>query len=277
MSTGLKKSEELIERITKKVNEMVENEGLKLPSDYNYKLAIRNSITKLTEIKDSNKLLCFDKLSNESIIKVMLKMVTKGLDYSLNHCYFVAKGDKLEYGTEQWQGNVILALRMDSRIKFIRSQVIYKDDVFEIGFRNGAKYIKKHEQDFFDIGNEIIGAYAVAVYDLDDETKNEALIKNFSQIELAWKQGYSYQPGKATAIANKFKEEMCEKTVKSSLCRKILSSSLVNIEESFDMIDDLDSELSNEIIENMGKQTIELAELSENKEVTNNEIPECFA
>lgn len=189
--------------------------GLTFPKDYNYTNELMSAMLILQDTVDSNKKPILQSCTRASIENSLLEMVTSGLSMQRGQCYPVAYGGKLQCQKSVY-GNTCIARGYG--LKEINAMCVYEGDVLEYHIENAKIVIDKHEQKFENINTDkIIGAYAVAT--MKDGTMYQEVM-NMAMIKQAWKQGFGYKEN-GNGTHQKFTDQMCEKTVKNRLLKKI--------------------------------------------------------
>lgn len=253
-----------------RVKEMKETGDITFPPNYSYTNALKSAQLILTETLDNNSVPVLQSCSKASICNSLLDMVIQGLSPAKKQCYFVPYGGKLQL-MKSYLGNIAATKRLKD-VKDVFANVIYKGDVFEykLNLNNGLIEIEKHEQKFENIGNEILGAYAVVVR---EGQPNYIEVMNMEQIENAWKQGKAYKSGKSKAHIN-FKDEMVKKTVINRACKRFVNTSddsdtliesinRTNEYKEEDIIETTKNEVEEEIKENANTINLNLEEDTE--------------
>lgn len=213
-----KQERSIADNVLKRIKEFEDNKEITFPSNYNYSNALKSAQLVLAETVDRNKQPVLQSCSKASICNALLDMVLQGLSPAKKQCYFVPYGGKLQL-MKSYLGNIASTKRLKG-VKDVFANIIYKGDKFEykLNLDNGLIEITKHEQKFENIGNEILGAYAVVVR---DNAPNYIEVMNMNQIKKAWNQGAS--KGNSQAHKN-FAEEMAKKTVINRACKRFVNT-----------------------------------------------------
>ena len=82
------------EQVIARINSLCES-GFTMPKDFSYVNAIKMSMLKLQDVKDRNGKPALEVCTQSSVQQALFKMVTRGLNASLNQCYFIVRGDQL--------------------------------------------------------------------------------------------------------------------------------------------------------------------------------------
>lgn len=196
------------EMIIEKTDEFVND--IQLPETYNYKKAIKSFCLALPDVKG------IENATPRSIFMAAQNYASRNLDISKNQCALIVYGDKLTL-QKQYQGNVALAKKSNPHIVDITSNAIYEGDKIEIVKKDGRTEVK-HETNFNNLNNELIGAYATVIYD-DKTTDSEIMTRK--SLEMSWSMSKA-----GTNVHKKFPEQMARKTVLNRLCLSIINSSI---------------------------------------------------
>lgn len=251
-----------------RVKEMQSTGDIAFPQNYNYSNALKSAQLILAETVDRNKVPVLQSCSKPSICNALLDMVIQGLSPAKKQCYFVPYGGKLQL-MKSYLGNIAATKRLKG-VKDVFANVIYEGDVFEykLNLNTGLIEIEKHEQKFENIGNKILGAYAVVVR---ENQNNYVEVMNIEQIKNAWNQGAA--KGNSQAHKN-FAEEMAKKTVINRACKRFVNTSddsdtliesinRTNEYKEEDIIETTKNEVEEEIKENANTVTLDLEEDTE--------------
>lgn len=241
----------------------VRKQGINLPANYSPQNALAAAYLVLKQTKDKNKKPVLDVCTEDSIKECLFSMIVQGLNPIKHQCAFIAYGTKLTLSRE-YMGSIAVAKRVDSTIKDIRAQVIYKGEKVKIDTLNGRKHITT-EVDFETMMNaDIIGAYAIAVDENEEQIYTD--IMSLDQIKQSWKQSkLNPVTEKGNVNSNsthgKFEEEMVKKTIYNRLCKKIINTSddetlLQKVEESDEQLTASDA-IDVEIEQNANQKVID--------------------
>lgn len=260
-----KQQTNISEQVLKRIKEFEQGGDISFPANYNYANALKSAQLILAETLDRDKKPVLQSCSRESICNALLDMAIQGLSPVKKQCYFVPYGGKLQL-MKSYLGNIAATKRLKG-VKDIFANVIYKGDDFEykLNLENGLIEIVKHEQKFENIGNEILGAYAIVVR---EGQANYVEVMNIKQIQNAWNQGTAYKSGKSTAH-NNFKDEMVRKTVINRACKRFVNTSddsdtiiesinRTNEYREEDIIETTQSEVKEEIRENANTVSLDI-------------------
>lgn len=214
-----KQEKNITDNVLGRIKEFEKTGDISFPKSYNYANALKSAQLILSETLDRNKQPVLQTCSKASICNALLDMTIQGLSPAKKQCYFVPYGGKLQL-MKSYLGNIAATKRLKG-VKDVFANIIYKGDVFEykLNLETGLIEIEKHEQKFENIGNDILGAYAVVVR---ENQPNYVEVMNIKQIHNAWNQGAS--KGNSQAHKN-FAEEMAKKTVINRACKRFVNTS----------------------------------------------------
>src|SRR5699024_8544256 len=139
--------------------------------------------------------------SKSSIANTLLDMVTQGLSPAKTQCYFIVYGDQLQLNRSYFGTQAVL--KRLSKVKDIWTNVIFDGDVFDYEIDGGREKLVKHETNFLNRDNPILGAYAVVKTSEDEEILTVMTMK---EITASWSQA------KTKNVQNKFPQEMAKRT-----------------------------------------------------------------
>lgn len=260
-----KQEKNISDVVLTRVKEMQSTGDIAFPQNYNYGNALKSAQLILAETVDRNKVPVLQSCSKASICNALLDMVIQGLSPAKKQCYFVPFNGKLQL-MKSYLGNIAATKRLKG-VKDVFANVIYEGDVFEykLNLNTGLIEIEKHEQKFENIGNKILGAYAVVVR---ENQNNYVEVMNIEQIKNAWNQGAAR--GNSQAHKN-FAEEMSKKTVINRACKRFVNTSddsdtlieainRTNEYKEEDIIESTKNEVEEEIKENANTVTLDLEE-----------------
>jgi len=196
-----------------------ENGKIAFPKDYAIGNALNAGYIKMQGSKG------FANATPASKAEALLDMVLLG-QYPGKHGYFITYGSEMtwfqKYTGRMYVVNRALGLK-------ISAQPIYKDDEFSYEVDKGVYRNIIHKQNFNNIdSNKIIGSYAIAVTDDENETFVRAEIMTMAQIEQAWAQSTNAKK------KEKFREEYARRSVYNRLTKwfaetKNIESEILNI------------------------------------------------
>lgn len=213
---GLMMPKNMADQITNTMTNYVNN-GLIMPSDYNYQNAI---ISSYLVIKQDPKLMGCEKTS---IASALVDMATLGLNVSKQQGYFIPYGNKLSFQASYF--GKITAIKRIKGVKDVRADVVYKDTEYELTVddygNDDIKIIKPCSLENRKQEN-IIAAWAKIILDKDVwGTETYTCIMTMEQIEKSWNQGQ--MKGKSPAHTN-FRDEMAKKSVINRCCKNFVNS-----------------------------------------------------
>lgn len=263
----LTKSEQpnIVDSTLKRINDMQAMGELQLPPNYSAPNALKAAWLILQDVKDLNKQPALAVCTRESIAYALLNMAVQGLNPMKRQCSFIVYGNKLTMQRE-YQGAIAIAKRVG--LKEVTANAIFKGDVFkyEVDAESGRKKIIAHEQNFENLGGEVVGAYAII--EKVDGTKNVEVM-SIAQIRQAWNQGGT--KGQSPAHKN-FPDQMACKTVIGRALKSIINSSddAALFEDDAPLIDVTAANVNNQIEQKANKVEIGLDDdvhISEHEEV----------
>ncbi|MEK4106902.1 RecT family recombinase [Paenibacillus sp. FSL R10-2791] len=193
----------------------LQDDGLILPLNYNASNALKSAFFKLQEVQDKNGKPALEVCSRESVANALLDMVVQGLSPAKTQCYFIVYGSKLQLNRSYFGTQAVL--KRLSNVKDIWANVIYKGDVFEYEVAGGREKLVKHETNFENRDNEILGVYAV-VKSVDDEEILTVMTKK--EVDASWSQSKTSQ-----SVHKKFPQEMAKRTVINRAAKAYINTS----------------------------------------------------
>ena len=146
------------EQVIARINSLCES-GFTMPKDFSYVNAIKMSMLKLQDVKDRNGKPALEVCTPSSVQQALFKMVTRGLNASLNQCYFIVRGDQL-CCDDSYFGKILMVKRIHPDYEAV-PVVIREGDTFEYGIdaKTGKRFVIKHEQKLENIDKGFVGAY----------------------------------------------------------------------------------------------------------------------
>lgn len=193
----------------------LQEEGLKLPANYNASNALKSAFFKLQETKDRNNQPALSVCTKESIANSLLDMTVQGLSPAKTQCYFIVYGDQLQLNRSYFGTQAVL--KRLTNVKDIWANVIFEGDEFDYEIDRGREKLVKHVTKFENRDNKILGAYAV-VQTEDDEELLTVMTKK--EIDASW--GQSKTKG---AVHGKFPQEMAKRTVINRAAKAFINTS----------------------------------------------------
>lgn len=207
----------LVQAATNKIMQK-KDQGLRFPKGYNVQNAMAAATLALKEAVNKSGKPLLQTCTPESILAAVIDMAVQGLNPIKKQCYFIAYGNKCVL-QRSYFGTLSILKRVANLKREPLANVIWKGDKFKyrIDPMTGLKTITEHEQDFANIGGEIVGAYAIV------ETDRETIVEimTMEQIRKAWAQGNG---GNSPAHKN-FTDQMAIKTVLNRAAKKIINAS----------------------------------------------------
>ena len=260
-----KQEKSISDSVLSRIKEFEQSGDIAFPPNYNYANALKSAQLILAETVDRNKVPVLQSCSKASICNALLDMTIQGLSPAKNQCYFVPYGGKLQL-MKSYLGNIAATKRLKG-VKDVFANVIYKGDEFEykLNLDTGLIEIVKHEQKFENIGNDILGAYAVVVR---ENAQNYVEVMNMKQIQNAWNQGAAKGNSQAH---QKFADQMAKKTVINRACKNFVNTSddsdtliesinRTNEYREEDIVEATHEEVKEEIKENANTVALDLEE-----------------
>lgn len=193
-----------------------------LPNNYDVTRAVKNFCFALPAVVN------IEIATKESVFKAVHEYVTKGYDIGKQQCALIVYKDKDKKGNflgtgqltvqREYFGQIARAKRERPDLEDVsHGTVIYAGE--KVALYNDAKgrLQVNHEMDFGCWSNEIVGAYAIAIY---KDGGTEAELVPISEIKAAWAQG-----GNGDKVHKAFPSEMARKTAINRLCKKLINES----------------------------------------------------
>lgn len=192
----------------------LEEEGLKLPSNYNAANALKSAWFAIQKAQDRNRKPALEVATKESIANALLDMVVQGLSPAKTQCYFVVFGKELQLQRSYFGTQAVL--KRLNNVKDIWAEVVHKGDVFKIGSNQGRTIVTEFEPDFANQDNEIIGAFAV-IEKIDGERVYTVMTKK--EIDKSWSKA------KTKNVQTDFPQEMAKRTVINRAAKSFINTS----------------------------------------------------
>lgn len=205
--------------ITDDVNKSLtrlQDDGLKLPVNYNASNALKSAFFKLREVKDKNGKPALEVCTRESIANALLDMVVQGLSPAKTQCYFIVYGSQLQLNRSYFGTQAVL--KRLTNVKDIWANVIFDGDEFDYEIAGGREKLLKHETNFLNRDNAILGAYAVVKTNNDEEILT---VMTRKEIDASWGQSKSKQQ----TVHSKFPQEMAKRTVINRAAKAFINTS----------------------------------------------------
>ncbi|BAK94164.1 recombinase RecT [Tetragenococcus halophilus] len=207
------KQKDITSQVNKRVGEL-KNEGLTLPTNYNYSNALKSAYFAIEKTKDRYKKPALEVCTKESIANALLNMVIQGLTPAKTQCYFIVYGDELQLQRSYFGTQAVL--KRLGNVSDIWAEVVHKGDKFEIGSKRGKTTVKEFEPSFENQDNEIIGAFC-GIEKTDGEVVYTVMTKK--EIDTSWKKS------KTGATQKEFPQEMAKRTVINRAAKTFINTS----------------------------------------------------
>ncbi len=136
---------DIVDVISKKVNEFISRGELHLPANYSPENAMKSAWLILQSTVDRDKKPVLQSCTKDSIANSLLDMVVQGLNPAKKQGYFIAYGNQLVF-QRSYFGTQAIAKQVDDTIQEIFAEVVYEGDVFKYKINRGKKEITEHEQ-----------------------------------------------------------------------------------------------------------------------------------
>ena len=196
--------------VANRIEEM-KGEGLLVAPNYSVSNALSSAYYALTNSNSGNLL---GKCTQDSIYNALLDMVTQGLSPAKTQCYFIPYGNKVKL-TRSYFGTMKVVKQLPE-VKDIYAQVIYEGDDVEIKNVEGHKVLVKHDTNWLNQDNPIIGAYCIIE---KNDGEKVLTIMTKKEIDKAWAQS------KNKSIQNNFPQEMAKRTVINRAAKQFFNTS----------------------------------------------------
>ncbi|MCM3598671.1 recombinase RecT [Metabacillus idriensis] len=204
---------DITDSVNSKIGEL-QKEGLVVPPNYNASNALKSAFFKLQEVKDRNGKPALEVCTRESIANSLLDMVVQGLSPAKTQCYFIVYGTQLQLNRSYFGTQAVL--KRLTNVKDIWANVIFDGDVFDYEIDGGREKLIKHETNFLNRDNDILGAYAVVKTNDDEEILT---VMTRKEIDTSWSQA------KTTNVQKKFPQEMAKRTVINRAAKAFINTS----------------------------------------------------
>ncbi len=212
-----KKEETLAVTVQNRVNDLVKQGRLDLPTNYSVGNAMTSAQLILQNVKDKNgKSVLEGACTKASIANALLDMAILGLNPAKQQGYFIAYGNQLSWFTSYF-GNIAAISRIKGYEGLPSATLIYKGDKVKLGHDElGEETIEEHETTWENKEKgEIIGAYATIKFGGRVRTQ----IMTMSEIKEAWSMSKTNKEHKI------FTGEFAKRTVFNRLMKNILKTS----------------------------------------------------
>jgi len=195
------------DKVINQISNLVDNQGLVLPKNYNPTNALKSAYLKLAE----NNLLNTDQTA---LAEALLNMCIQGLNPAKNQCYFINYGGKVNM-MRSYFGDRTVAINT-GLVKDVQANVIYEGDEVNVFYEND--YIKiEHKTNWENLSNPIKGAYAFAI--LPDGSKRYDIM-TIDRIKKSWSMSKNQTNNK---LQTQFNDDACKRTVIRHLVKMIFN------------------------------------------------------
>lgn len=197
--------------------DMLKDEGLSLPANYNAQNALKAAYLRLQTVKDRQGNPALTVCTEPSIANALLDMAIQGLSPAKNQCYFIVYGNELQM-QRSYFGTIAALKRLDS-VEDIDAQVVHRGDKFEIGADEFCRTIvTKFEPSFTNLDKELIGAFAFIKL---ANGRVDFTVMTKAQIDTSWAQSRNRQNN----VQKKFSDEMAKRTVLNRAAKMFINTS----------------------------------------------------
>lgn len=209
---------DVVEQVTRKVQEFQENGEISLPTDYSPGNAMQFAWLKLQEVQDRNRKPALQVVTKSSVANALLDMVVQGLNVNKMQGYFIVYGDKLVF-QRSYFGDMAVTKRVTGATS-IDAYIIFEGDEVSYKLKGGKIKDFDHKQQFGNIDNtKINGAYCVI--EMPDGTEHYELM-TMAEIRKSWEKSQSKGTGQTHKDSP---QEMAKRTVIRRACKKFINSS----------------------------------------------------
>ncbi|QWS02873.1 recombinase RecT [Limosilactobacillus fermentum] len=197
--------------------DMLKDEGLALPANYNAQNALKAAYLRLQTVKDRQGNPALTVCTEPSIANALLDMAIQGLSPAKNQCYFIVYGNELQM-QRSYFGTIAALKRLDS-VEDIDAQVIHQGDEFEIGAdETGHIIVTKFKPSFANLDKPIKGAFAFIKL---TNGRTDYTVMTKAQIDVSWSQSRNRQ----NKVQDKFSDEMAKRTVINRAAKMFINTS----------------------------------------------------
>ncbi len=221
----------VVDVVKGKIDQFISNGELYLPKGYSPDNAMKAAWLILQQTVDKDGRPAIEVCTRDSIANALLDMVVQGLNPLKKQNYFIVYGKTLTC-QRSYFGAMAVAKMVQPKIDDFAYAVVYEDDVFKYGIKNGKKTVTEHEQDIKNIDKKkIVAAYCIALDKEGNPYRTE--IMTFDEIMQAWKQSKMNPVDdkgniKEYSTHGKFTSDMALKTVINKTCKAIINASSDN-------------------------------------------------
>lgn len=205
----------LDEEIISKISSLQEK-GLEIPASYSPQNALKSAFFELSNSNGTN-LLEQSAHSPEmkiSISNALLDMVIQGLSPAKNQCYFIKYGNSVQL-QRSYFGTMAVLKRVTGGAD-IEPVVVHEGDDFEVDMDGPNLVVTKHKTSFFNLDNDIIGAYVVIKL---PSGKEITTVMTKKQIDQSWSKTRNAKNQK------EFPDEMAKRTVINRAAKTLINTS----------------------------------------------------
>jgi recombination protein RecT len=221
----------IVDIVEARIGEFLRTGQLVLPKDYSPDNALKSAwlVLQTTEDKDGKKAL--EVCTRDSIANSLLDMIVQGLNPAKKQGYFIVYGKTLTF-QRSYFGSMAVAKMVNPKIDDFSYAVVYEDDTFKYGIKNGKKTVEEHIQDIKNVKKDkIVAAYSIALNKDGEPMKTE--IATFDEIKQSWKMSKTHpvmdgDKIKPDSTHGKFTADMALKTVINKNCKIIINASSDN-------------------------------------------------
>lgn len=210
MTTTELTQKQITSNVANRIEEM-KGEGLLVAPNYSVSNALSSAYYALKNASGGNLL---EKCTHESIYNALLDMITQGLSPAKTQCYFIPYGNEVKL-TRSYFGTMKVVKQLPE-VKDIYAQVIYEGDDVEIKNVEGRKVLVKHDTNWLNQDNPIIGAYCIIE---KNDGEKVLTIMTKKEIDKAWGQS------KNKSVQNNFPQEMAKRTVINRAAKQFFNTS----------------------------------------------------
>lgn len=210
MTTTELTQKQITSNVANRIEEM-KGEGLLVAPNYSVSNALSSAYYALTNSNSGNLL---GKCTQDSIYNALLDMVTQGLSPAKTQCYFIPYGNKVKL-TRSYFGTMKVVKQLPE-VRDIYAEVIYEGDDVEIKNVEGRKVLVKHDTNWLNQDNPIIGAYCIIE---KNDGEKVLTIMTKKEIDKAWAQS------KNKTVQNNFPQEMAKRTVINRAAKQFFNTS----------------------------------------------------
>lgn len=229
--TRATQAKSITDAVEARVAEFVRNGQLHLPKNYSAENAMKSAYLILQGVEDKDGKPALEVCTRESIANSLLDMIVQGLNPSKKQGYFIVYGKTLTF-QRSYMGSMAVAQMVNPTIADWGNAVVYADDTFKYGIKNGKKIVSDHEQDIKNVDkSKIVAAYSIALDKDGNPLKTE--IATMAEIMQSWKQSKMHPvldngKIKPDSTHDKFTADMALKTVINKNCKIIINASSDN-------------------------------------------------